>query len=240
MRVAIREELHRGAHFIKIMASGGVTSTGDSLTAAQYADDELLAAIDETRRHGTYLTAHIHPDEAIRRAIELGVPCIEHGTLVTPPTAALAAERGTAVVPTLAIGRASGGSGEDLGYPPEILEKLAVVQSHALGGLETLHKAGVRLGFGTDLIGPLDHLQATEFEIRREVLDCAEILRSATSGNAEIIGQGDRLGRVEQGYLADLIVIDGNPLSDVSVFDETGSNVRLVLKGGEIVVENLN
>lgn len=240
MRVAIREELRQGAHFIKVMASGGVFSSGDSLDSAQYADDELLAAIDETRRHGTYVTAHVHPDEAMRRAIELGVPCIEHGTLVTAPTAALAAERGTAVVPTLAINWASTREDTDLSFSPEVKEKAVAVQARALGAVELLHRAGARVGFGTDLVGPLDHLQTTEFEIRREVLDCADVLRSATSVNAEIIGQGEHLGRVTPGYLADLIVVDGNPLTDLSVFDETGSNLRLIMKGGEIVVDKLS
>jgi imidazolonepropionase-like amidohydrolase len=239
VRLAIREELRRGAHFIKVMGSGGVSSTGDSLDTAQYSDDELLAAVDETRRHGTYVTAHVHPDAALRRAIELGLPCIEHGTLVTEETAALAAERGTAIVPTLAVVKALALHGKDHGLPQESLDKLAFVEPYALRGVELMHRAGVRIGFGTDLIGPLDRHQATEFTIRREILEPLEILRQATSVNAEIINEGTRLGRVQEGYLADLIVVDGDPLQDVSLFDETGSRVPFVMKAGEIVVNRL-
>jgi imidazolonepropionase-like amidohydrolase len=239
IRLAIREELRRGAHFIKIMGSGGVSSVGDSLLNAQYSDDEIRAAVDETQRHGTYVTAHVHPDGALRRAIELGIPCIEHGTMISESTALLAAERGTSVVPTLAVVRALAEHGKEHGLPPESLEKLAVVEPMAISGVETMHRAGVRVGFGTDLIGPLDRHQAIEFRLRREVLEPVDILRSATSVNAEILNQGDRLGRIDDGYLADLIVVDGNPLHDVSLFDETGSNVPLVLKGGELVVNRL-
>jgi imidazolonepropionase-like amidohydrolase len=239
IRLAIREEFRRGASFIKIIGSGGVSSTGDALMTAQYSDEEIRAAVDETERHNSYVTAHIHPDGALRRAIELGIPCIEHGTLVTPETAALAAERGTSIVPTLAVIKALALHGEEQGFPAASLEKLFVVEPQALAGVELMQRAGVRLGFGTDLIGPLDRHQAIEFGLRREVLEPIDILRSATSVNAEIIGAADRIGRVREGLLADLIVMDGNPLKDVTLFDETGSNVPLVMKGGDVFVNRL-
>jgi imidazolonepropionase-like amidohydrolase len=239
VRLAVREELRRGAHFIKLMGSGGVSSTGDQLVTAQYSDDEIRAAIDETRRHGTYVTTHIHPDGALRRAIELGVPCVEHGTMVTEATAALAAERGTAIVPTLAVFRALVAHGKDHGLPAESLAKLEVAEPYALGALEILHRAGVTVGFGTDLIGSLDRHEATEFQIRGEVLAPIDVLRSATSVNAEIIGQGEHLGRVAPGYLADLIVVDGDPLQDLGLFDEHGTKVELIMRGGEIVENRL-
>ncbi len=239
VRRAIREELRRGAHFIKLMGSGGISSQGDSLHAAQYSDEEISAAVDETRRHGTYVTTHIHPDDAMRRAIELGVPCIEHGTFASEDTARLAAERGTSVVPTLAVFKALARYGAAEGFPRESLDKLAVAEPRAVGGLERLHRAGVRVGFGTDLIGSLDRHQATEFAIRAEVLSPGEILRSATSVNAEILGRGHELGKVEPGYLADLIAVAGDPLGDLSVFDEQGTKVELVMRGGEIVEDRI-
>jgi imidazolonepropionase-like amidohydrolase len=239
IRLAIREEFRRGASFIKIIGSGGVSSTGDALMTAQYSDEEIRAAVDETVRHNSYVTAHIHPDGALRRAIELGIPCIEHGTLASPETAALAAERGTSIVPTLAVIKALARHGKEQGFPAASLEKLHVVEPQAIAGVEMMHRAGVRLGFGTDLIGPLDRHQAIEFELRREVLEPIDILRSVTSTNAEIIGAADRVGRVRDGLLADLIVTDGNPLDNVTLFDETGSNVPLVMKGGELFVNRL-
>jgi imidazolonepropionase-like amidohydrolase len=235
IRRAIRDELHRGAHFIKIFASGGVSSTGDRLSSIQFSADEVRAAVDEVERHGTYVTAHIHPDEALRRAVELGVHCIEHGTFISDETAALAAERGTSIVPTLAVIKALAKHGREKGFPKESLEKLAIAEPQALGSLEIMQRAGIEIGFGTDLIGDLDRHQCTEFVIRREVFESIDILRSATSVNARIIGQGDHLGRITPGYLADLIVVDGDPLADISLFDEFGGKVSVVMKGGTLV-----
>lgn len=239
IRRAVREELRQGASFIKIMGSGGVASPTDPIHAAQYSDEEIRAAVDETDRHGAYVTAHVHPDGAVRRAVELGLRCIEHATMITDETARLAAERGVSIVPTMAVIMALREEGLELGFPEVSLQKLAVVHPAALKGLEIMRRAGVRMGFGTDLIGPLERHQCTEFTIRREVIPPAEILRSATSVNAEILGAADRIGRVAPGMLADLIVVDGNPLDDVSLFDEHGTNVPLVMKGGQIYKHEL-
>lgn len=235
VRRAIRDQLHRGAHFIKVFASGGVSSTGDRLDSSQFSAEEIVAAVDEVERNGTYVTAHIHPDAALRRAIELGVHCIEHGTFISETTAELAAERGTSIVPTLAVLKALVKYGRDKGYPKASLEKLDAAEPSALQSLEIMQRAGVRIGFGTDLIGDLDRHQCTEFVIRSEIFEPFEILRSATSVNARIIGQGGRLGRIMPDYLADLIVVDGNPLEDISLFDEHGSNVPIVMKAGALV-----
>jgi imidazolonepropionase-like amidohydrolase len=234
IRHAIREEFHRGASFIKIMGSGGVASMGDRIDTAQFADEEIRAAVEETERQGSYVTAHIHPDGALRRAIELGIPCIEHGTLITDDTARLAAERGTYIVPTLSVIRGLKDHGERLGFSAPSRAKLRVVEPVALAGVERMRQAGVIMGFGTDLIGELERFQADEFTIRREVLSPLEILRSATSVNARILRQENDIGRVAVGMLADLIVVDGNPLEDVSLFDEHGTHVPVVMKGGRI------
>jgi imidazolonepropionase-like amidohydrolase len=235
VRRTIRRELGAGADFIKIMASGGICSVGDSLHSGQFSDEEILAAVDEVERHETYVTAHVHPDKAMRRAIELGVHGIEHGTFISKDTAKLAAERGTAIVPTLAFNETMSRYGRAKNFPEESLEKLAVAQPQGLIALETMRQAGVRIGFGTDLIGDLDRHQCTEFTIRQEVCERIEILRSATSINAEIIGQGDRLGHVAPGFLADLIVIDGNPLDDLAVFDDKGSRLSMIVLGGRVI-----
>jgi imidazolonepropionase-like amidohydrolase len=102
----------------------------------------------------------------------------------------------------------------------------------AIGAVDRLKQAGARIGFGTDLIGSLEQHQCLEFELRREVLSPAEILRSATSGNAAILGAGQRIGRIAEAYLADLIVVDGDPLADVALFQDDGRNVLVVMKAG--------
>ena len=232
LRRAVREELRRGASFIKIMGSGGVATPSDALHHAQYSAEEIRAVVDEVERSETYVTAHVHPDAALRRCIELGVHCIEHGTLIGDETAALAAEKNVAVVPTLAVIKALTDYGRAVGFPKVSLDKLAEIEPLAIGALDRLKRAGVRTGFGTDLIGPLDQHQCLEFALRGEVLSPFEILRSATSINAEILHAGDRIGQVAPGYGADLIVVDGNPLENLSLFQEDGRNIPFVMKGG--------
>ncbi len=232
VRRAVRDELRLGASFIKICASGGVASPGGGLRNSQFSPDEVRAAVEEVERQGSYVTAHVIPDDAIRRVIELGVHCIEHGLLMSDQTAKLAFERDTAVVPTLAIVRALTEFGRESGYPETSLAKLRTIEPSALESLEVMVNANLRIGFGTDLIGSLDRHQCIEFKIRNEVMRPVDILRSATSVNAEIIGEDGQLGQVAPGFLADLIIVDGNPLTDLSVFDEHGSRIVMVMKNG--------
>lgn len=235
LRRAVREEMRRGASFVKIMGSGGVASPSDPLHQAQYSAEEIRAVVDEAERHDSYVTAHVHPDGALRRCIALGVHCIEHGTLIGDETAALAAEKDVSVVPTLAVIKALARHGRDMGFPQASLDKLAEIEPVAIAAVERLKRAGVRTGFGTDLIGPLDRHQTLEFSLRREVSSPFEILRSATSVNAEILRAGDRIGRIAEGYLADMIVVDGNPLDDISLFEDDGRHVSMVMRNGRFL-----
>jgi imidazolonepropionase-like amidohydrolase len=237
VRKAVREELRRGAGFIKIMASGGGLSPSDALEDVQYSDDEIAAAVDETERYGRYVTAHAHPDVVISRCLELGVRCFEHGTMISDKTAAQVAEQGASVVPTLSIGQAIARHGRDLGFSEAVMRKVASVNALSLESLERLQRSGARTGFGTDLVSGLDHYQYQEFQIRREVWSAADVLRSATSVNAQVVRRRE-VGRIAEGFVADVIAVQGNPL-DVSVFTGDGHNVQLVIKGGEIVKNTL-
>ena len=232
LRAAIREEFRKGAHHIKIMGSGGVASPTDPLEHSQYSDEEILAAVDEARRHGSYVAAHCHPAAAIRRCAELGVRSIEHGTLIDAETAAVVAKRGAFVVPTLVILHTLIEDGARLGLPQVSLDKLARTADHGLRSLSIMKAAGVTMGFGTDLLGELHPQQSREFRIRAEVLSPPEILRSATAVNAELMLRAGELGMVAPGAIADLIVIDGNPLRDVTLLDGQGENVPIVMKDG--------
>jgi len=231
VRRAVREELRRGASHIKLMASGGVASPTDPLERCQYSDEEIRAAVDEADRAGSYVATHCHPAEAIRRSALLGVRSIEHCTLVDDETAALMAERGAFAVPTMAVIFALLEEGEKLGFPPVSMEKLRRISDHALSGLTILKRAGVKMGLGTDLLGPQHVRQSTEFTLRTQVLAPLDILRSACVVNAEILNQTGRLGCVRAGALADLLVVDGEPLSDVAVLADT-QNLRVIMKEG--------
>ena len=237
---AVREELRRGAHCIKIMGSGGVASPTDPIWMNQYREDEVRAIVNETTERRTYTSAHCHPVSAIRRSVEFGVRCIEHGTLIDDDTARFVAERGAYVVPTMVIIFALVELGKKLGFPRQSQEKAEIAFRQALTGLESMRKAGVRLGLGTDLLGETYVQQCREFSIRREVFTPVEILRQATSVNAEILMQQDRLGCIKPGAHADLLVVDGDPLADIELLAANGRNLRLIMRAGELVKNDLH
>jgi imidazolonepropionase-like amidohydrolase len=233
VRKAAREELRRGASHIKIMGSGGVASPTDPLDRCQYSDEEISAIVDDVTRAGKYVAAHCHPAESVRRSVALGVRSIEHATLIDAETAAFVAEKGAFTVPTMAVIFALLEEGEKFGMPPVSMDKLRSVAEHALSGLEIMQQAGVKMGFGTDLIGEIYTRQSSEFELRARVLPAIDILRSATSINAVLLCEEGRLGCVREGALADLLVVDGDPLRDVTVLGGAGINLAVVMNAGK-------
>lgn len=239
VRRAVREELQMGADQIKIMASGGVASPTDPVGAFGYCEDEIRAIVEEARARGTYVMAHAYTAEAIARAVRCGVRTIEHGNLVDAPTAALMAELGAYVVPTLVTYDALANEGESFGLPKESVAKVADVREAGLRSLEIYKAAGVKMGFGSDLLGESQRLQSDEFRLRADVLSPAEAIASATTVGAEVLGMADRLGRLVPGALADILVVDGNPLRDVSCLLGQGERIPLVMKEGVVQFDEL-
>ncbi|OJU30748.1 MAG: hypothetical protein BGN94_07355, partial [Rhizobiales bacterium 68-8] len=176
VRRVVREQLRRGASFIKFCGSGGVSTTSDPLDSIQFSDSEVRAIVEEVENHLVYCTAHIHPDRALKRAINLGVHCIEHGTLIEPDTARMAADKGTYIVPTLAVIAGLAERGEEFGYPRESLDKLDRIKDEAVERLNHMKRAGIQIGFGTDLIGAIQPMQCIEFGLRSPVFSNFEIL----------------------------------------------------------------
>jgi imidazolonepropionase-like amidohydrolase len=233
VRKAVREELRRGASHIKVMASGGVASQTGRIDRCQYSVEEIRAAVDEAERAGSYIATHCHPTEAVRRSAALGVRSIEHATFIDKPTADFVAERGSYVVPTMAIVAGLVEQGAELGVSPVSMEKLRRVAGQASKSLEIMKAAGIKMGLGSDLLGALSPRQSTEFTLRAEVLPAIDILRSACSVNAEIMGQSDRLGCIKEGAAADLLVVDGNPLQDISLLGSDGARLSVILSAGD-------
>jgi imidazolonepropionase-like amidohydrolase len=237
---AAREELRRGAHCIKIMGSGGVASPTDPIWMNQYREDEIRAIVGETAERRTYTSAHCHPASAVRRCVEYGVRCIEHGTLIDDETARFVAEKGAFVIPTMAIIFALIDLGKQLGFPPQSQEKAQYAFERAITGLESMRRARVRLGFGTDLLGQTYLQQCREFTIRREVFTPLEILRQATSVNAAILQRSETLGCIRPGADADLLVVDGDPLKDIGLLAANGRYLKLIMRSGELVRNELS
>ena len=233
VRRVIREQLRRGASFIKFMGSGGVASVSDPLEGIQFGNDEVRAIVEEVENHLVYCTAHIHPDRALKRAIGLGVHCIEHGTLIEADTANMAADKNVSIVPTLAVIAGMAERGEEFGLPPESLDKLDRIKDEAVERLHHMKRAGVRVGFGTDLIGALQPMQSIEFSLRSPVFSNFEILNQATGVNAEIIRAKGQIGEISAGAFADILIVDGNPLKDLALMADDGARIPVVMKGGK-------
>jgi imidazolonepropionase-like amidohydrolase len=239
VRRAVRANLKKGAHHIKIMASGGVASPSDPIYALQYSEEEIACAVWEAKAWRRYVQAHAYTPEAIFRAVRLGVRSIEHCNLIDAPTARYMAAQGAFAVPTLVTYQALEDEGAALGLPPESMAKLGSVKEAGLGSLEILHQAGVKMGFGTDLLAGMRRRQGEEFTIRREVLPAAEVLRQATLTNAALLQREGELGVIAAGALADIILVDGDPLKDIGILTGQGERVPFVMKGGEALVDRL-
>jgi imidazolonepropionase-like amidohydrolase len=235
VRQAAREELRKGATQIKIMASGGVSSPSDPIWNLQYSEEEIRAIVWEATSWRTYVMAHAYTPEAIARCVDFGVRSIEHANLIDAEPARRCAEAGAFVVPTLVTYGALERFGPELGLPAVSLEKLKVVRAAGVQSLEILKEAGVSIGFGTDLLGAMQTHQSGEFAIRAEVLAPAEILRSATSVNAALLNAEGELGVVAPGALADLLVVDGDPLADLGLLEHQGAYLAAIVKGGRFV-----
>src|SRR5215469_7359352 len=234
VRKAVREELLMGADQIKILASGGVASPTDPVGASGFSEEEIRAILEEADARDTYVLAHAYTARAIARAVRCGVRTIEHGNLIDAETAALVRKSGAYVVPTLVTYEALATEGAQLGLPPASVAKIEEVRKAGLHSLELLQAAGVRMGFGTDLLGPSHRLQSNEFVIRREVLNAQEVLQSATTTAAEILRMEGKLGRIQAGAFADLLLVRGNPLENIECLAGSGENILLVMKGGRI------
>jgi len=236
---ATREELRQGAHCIKIMGSGGVASPTDPIWMNQYREDEIRAIVNECTERRTYVAAHCHPASAVRRCVEYGVRSIEHGTLIDDETSRFVAEKGAYIVPTMVVIFALVELGRELGFPPQSQEKAEFAFTRAISGLDSMRRAGVKVGFGTDLLGSTYVRQCREFTLRSEVFTPLEILRQTTSLGAEMMMMQGKLGCIAPDAFADLLVVDGDPTRDISLLAADGRNLRVIVRAGEIVKNEL-
>ena len=233
LRLAVRERFRRGAHAIKIMTSGGVMSPSDPLRNPQYSAEEVRAVADEAARRDSYVAAHAYSPEAIVHSVTNGVRSIEHGNLLDAETATLMHEHGAFLVPTLAAYVAIDRRGAEMGLTAFQQRKNSEVLASGQKAVQIARDAGVRVGFGTDLMGELEVDQLTGFERQVEAAGVLDTLRSATSVNADLIGRDD-LGRIRPGGRGDVVIMDGNPFEEPSVLWDA-DRARTVIQSGTVV-----
>ncbi|POX42356.1 peptidase M38 [Streptomyces sp. Ru73] len=234
VRAAARDELRKGAHHIKVMASGGVASPTDRIDSTQYSDDELRAVVDEAHAANRYVAAHAYTARAVNRALEAGVRSIEHGNLLDDRSVELLREHDAYLVPTLVTYWALKEEGRAHGLPEASWRKVDEVLGAGLAALERAARGGVNLVYGTDLLGGMHRHQNEEFRLRREVQDPIEVVRAATVNAAALVNMTGEIGTLEPGAHADLVVLDGDPLADIGALADP-QHIRYVVQGGEVV-----
>jgi imidazolonepropionase-like amidohydrolase len=232
MRWAVREQMRQGCDHVKIMVSGGVASPFDPLDSLQFSIGEIQTAVEEAEAFGRYVCAHAYAAEAIERAVANGVRTIEHGNLIDDDRAALMARKGAYLVANLVAYVAMKERAAQYGMPPEMLAKNDMVLEGGYRSLEICKRAGVKVAYGSDLLGALLEDQSREFSIRTTVVSPLEVIRSATIIAAEVIRRPGKLGVVEPGAWADLIVVDGDPLADITLLEGQGAHLAAIMKGG--------
>jgi imidazolonepropionase-like amidohydrolase len=232
-RKAVREQIQRGADWIKVCATGGVTSLVRDGRLPHYSLEELQTIVKTARDFGVDVAAHAHGDEGMRRAVDAGVRSIEHGTFMSTTTMDAMIEKGTWYVPTLTAGWAvTDTANNNVRFFPAVVRAKALGIGPGISGtLTKAYKRGVKIAFGTDA-GVFPHgSNGLEFEFMANAgVPPAAILRSATISAAEMLRLERQLGTIETGKWADLIAVDENPLNNI----KTMKKVAFVMKGGVV------
>ncbi|WP_336203883.1 metal-dependent hydrolase family protein [Nonomuraea sp. LPB2021202275-12-8] len=236
VRWAAREVLRAGADQVKVMASGGCASHGDDVTDTQFTREELAAIVYEARARGKHVIAHAYNPGSIANAVEAGVRSIEHGNLLDEAAAKLMADKGTYLVPTIATFQLLSKDGIAMGMTPHQVEQIDTVLDSAFTSLRIAMDAGVRIGSGSDALGRHQPRKALELELQARVMGPLGAVRAATAVNAQIIGRGDDLGTIAEGYLADLLILDGSPADDITVLQNEDA-IHAVLQSGRLTVD---
>jgi len=231
-----REVIKYGADVIKFCASGGVFSKGDLPGTEQYSPAEMSALVEEAHRQGRKVAAHAHGAQAITDAAKAGVDSIEHGSLIDDEGIRAIKEHGIYLVADIYNDDFILGLGKQYGFTDEMLEKERMVGQQQREGFRKAAQAGVKIAYGTDA-GVYPHGgNAKQFAYMVKYgLTPMQAIQSATVNAADLLGWSDRVGCIEPGKFADLIVVESDPLKDITVLER----IKFVMKGGQIVKNEL-
>jgi len=234
VRIAARDEIRKGAHQIKIMGSGGVSSPTDRIDSTQYSVEEIVAIVREAEAANLYTMAHAYAARAINRLLECGVRTIEHGNLLDERSCELFLEHDAYLVPTMATYDALAREGVEAGMAEELQRKVYDVLDAGYRALEMAHKHGVKMLLGTDLLGSMQRHQSKEFIIRSTSISNADLIRAATCNAADAFYQTGDFGEIRVGARADLLLLDANPLADIDILTEPDTHLEVIMKAGKI------
>jgi imidazolonepropionase-like amidohydrolase len=232
VRRAAREQLRSGVDHLKVMAGGGAMSPSDEIDTSQYSIEELKAAVYEAQAVGTYVMAHVYSSRSILNCTAAGVRTLEHGNLLDEEAARAIKDAGAFLVPTLVTYEITPRLGKDLGIPENNIRKMIEARERGLEALGIAHRVGVKIASGSDLLGPMQIYKGMELELKSRVLGPMGAIVASTKTNAELLRKEKDLGTIEAGKLADFILINGDPLKDMKLFQQYQEKITLIIQGG--------
>lgn len=232
-RKACRNQLRQGVDFLKVMAGGGCLSPSDHIESAQYSLEELKAVVWEAECSSTYAAAHCYSDLSVMNALKSGIRTIEHGNLMSQHSARALKAAGAYLVPTLCAYHLALENSKESGLTEEMIKKLQMAREKSLEGLSIAFQENCQIGSGSDILGPRQHFKkALELELKAGIMGAYNAIKSATRINAAILRMESETGCLCAGKLADLIVINGNPLEDISILQKFDTAMTCIMKDG--------
>jgi imidazolonepropionase-like amidohydrolase len=236
-RRTVREWVKMRVDLIKLLVTGGVMTDGSDVGALQWTRDELEAAIGQAHQLGVRVAGHCHGAIGVKEGVRAGLDTVEHGTMLDDEAVELMAERGTFLVPTVVAGHQIVAHGTAGGIAPHVVRKGEQIAEWHRRSVRMAHEAGVKIAFGTDCGTPFNRAGENAAELALLVecgLSPSEALQAATWVAADACGLADKVGTLEAGKIADLVVVDGDPLADVGVAAEP-TRIAWVVKDGSVV-----
>ena len=234
VRRAAREQLRRGVDYLKVMGGGGCMSPSDEIDTSQYSPEELRAVVFEAESAGTYVGAHVYSSRSILNCVSAGIRTLEHGNLLDEKAALAIRDTGAYLVPTLVTYEMISRLGKSFGIPDNNVRKINEAKERGIEALAIAHRAGCKIASGSDLLGPMQVYKGLELELKARVLGAMGAIVATTKTNAELLKKEKELGTIAPGKLADLILVNGDPLKDIKIFQQYQEKISVIIQGGRV------
>ncbi len=234
VRRAAREQLRRGVDYIKVMGGWGCMSPSDEIDTSQYSPEELRTVVFEAEAAGTYAAAHVYSSRSICNCVSSGIRTLEHGNLLDEKAARTIKDAGAFLVPTLATYEMISRMGKSLGIPDNNVRKINEAKERGLEAVAIAHRMGCKIASGSDLLGPMQVFKGMELELKSRVLGPMGAIVATTKTNAVLLKKEKDLGTIAGGKLADLILVDGDPLTDIKIFQQYQEKISVIVQGGRV------